>query len=77
MVTTAFNYPFGDLDGDCAVEIDDIMLVASRWRTSCANPDPDHNPATPNYDARYDLDDDCDIDIVDIMLVVAHWGDTC
>ena len=71
------SHPFGDLDGDCSVEIDDVMLVASRWRTSCANPDPDNNPATPNYDARYDLDDDCDIDIVDIMLVVAHWGGIC
>jgi hypothetical protein len=67
----------GDLDGDHDVDINDIMLVASRWRTSCAKPDPDNNPDTPNYEARYDLDADCDIDIVDIMLVVKHWGETC
>ena len=68
---------FGDLDGDGDVDVDDIMQVAGRWRTSCDNPDPDNNPDTPNYEARYDLDDDGDIDIVDIMLVVAHWGETC
>ena len=68
---------FGDLDGDGDVDVDDIMQVAGRWRTSCDNPDPDNNPDTPNYEARYDLDDDCDIDIVDIMLVVAHWGEHC
>jgi len=53
------------------------MLVASRWRTSCDNPDPDNNPGTPNYESRYNLDHDCDIDIVDIMLVATHWGETC
>jgi streptogramin lyase len=68
---------FGDLDGDEDVDIDDVMLVASRWRTSCAKPDPDNNPDTPNYEAWYDIDGDCDIDIVDIMLVVKHWGETC
>jgi len=67
----------GDLDGNCVVNIVDIMLVASRWRTSCAKPDPDNNPYTPNYESRYDLDGDCDINIVDIMLVVKHWGETC
>ncbi len=69
--------PPGDLNGDGDVDIDDIMLVASRWRTSCENPDPDNNSETPNYDPLYDIDDDCDIDIVDIMLVVVHWGESC
>jgi hypothetical protein len=66
-----------DFSGDRKVGIEDIMAVASRWRTSCANPGPDNNPATPNYDSLYDIDGDCDIDIVDIMLVVVHWGETC
>ncbi len=70
-------YPPGDLNQDCAVDIDDIMLVASRWRTYCDNIDPDNDPDTPNYDPLYDRDGDCDIDIVDIMLVVIHWGKTC
>ncbi len=66
-----------DLDDDSDVDIADIMLVASRWRTSCDDPDPDGDPDTPNYGAQYDLDGDCDIDIVDIMLVAARWGGTC
>ena len=66
-----------DINGDGKVDIVDIMLVASRWSTSCDNPDPDNNPDTPNYESRYDLDSDCDIDIMDIMRVVARWGDIC
>jgi hypothetical protein len=58
----------GDIDGDCDVDIMDIMQVASRWNSSGG--DPDYNP-------RYDFDGDGDIDIVDIMNVAARWGDTC
>ena len=61
----------------CDVDIADVQQVASRWRTSCAKPDPDNNPDTPNYEAWYDIDGDCDIDIVDIMQVVKHWGEVC
>jgi len=68
---------FGDFDGDGDVDVDDVMQVASRWRTSCDNPDPDNHPDTPNYDPLYDVDDDCDIDIVDIMRVASHWGERC
>jgi len=68
---------FGDIDGDCDVDIVDIMKVASRWQTSCANPDPDDDPDTPNYDALCDVNDDCIIDIVDIMQVAGHWSETC
>jgi hypothetical protein len=67
----------GDFDGNCTVDILDIMQVACRWQTSCDNPNPDDDPDTPNYDALYDVNNDCVIDIVDIMLVAAHWGDTC
>ncbi|MBM4431284.1 MAG: hypothetical protein FJ026_13210 [Chloroflexi bacterium] len=59
---------YGDLDGDCDVDVADIMAVASRWATALGH---------PNYDPRYDLDSDGDIDVVDIMLVAAHWGDHC
>jgi hypothetical protein len=55
---------FGDLDGDCDVDIVDIMMVASRW--SCQREE-------ACYDARCDLDGDGDIDIVDIMKVAAQW----
>jgi len=66
-----------DMDRDGDVDIVDIMEVAGRWRTSCEYPDPDSNPATPNYEAHYDLNGDCNIDIVDIMVVAVDWGESC
>ena len=50
------------------VGMEDIMLVASRWR--CRSGD-------DCYDERFDLDHDGDIDIVDIMKVAVRWGETC
>jgi len=66
-----------DVVPDCQVDVVDIQAVASRWRLNAANPDPDNNPTTPNYEIRFDLDGDGDVDIVDIMRVAARWGDTC
>lgn len=54
----------------------DIQAVAAHWPLTAANPDPDGNPATPNYEARYDIDQDGDVDVVDIMLASAQWGTT-
>ena len=58
----------GDLDCDCAVDVVDIMLVASSWNTFVGDPD---------YDPTYDMDNDGDVDIVDIMIVASYWGETC
>jgi hypothetical protein len=58
----------GDLDCDCDVDVLDIMIVASLWRTTEGDED---------YAPLYDLDSDGDIDVVDIMLVAVHWGETC
>jgi hypothetical protein len=55
-----------DFNGNGVVAVDDIMKVASRWRST-----------DPADIADYDLDGDGDIDIVDIMLVVIHWGELC
>jgi len=67
----------GDLTGDGPVDIADIQAVACRWRLSAANPDPDNDPATPNYEARFDLDSDQIISVRDVMLVAAQWGRSC
>jgi len=77
MTVTVQECIFGDFNCDCIVDVEDIMEVASRWRLGAANPDPDNDPITPNYETRFDLDKDGDIDIVDIMLVVVHWGEAC
>jgi hypothetical protein len=57
-----------DFNGNGEVDVEDIMLVASRWNSSVGD---------GNYDPAYDLDDDGDIDVVDIMLVTTHWGELC
>jgi hypothetical protein len=59
---------FGDLDGDCDVDVADISLVAAAWRCQ-------HGEVC--YEMRCDLNDDGAIDVVDIMQVVAHWDDVC
>jgi hypothetical protein len=58
----------GDLNGDCLVDILDIMLVASHWNTAAGD---------PTYDARCDLNGDARVDIVDIMMVAAQWNQHC
>lgn len=42
-----------------------------------ANPDPDNDPATPNYEARYDRNGDGVITMLDIMGVAAYWETSC
>lgn len=58
----------GDMDGDCDVDVVDIMLVAGRWASVAGD---------ANYDSRYDCDMDGDIDIVDIMFVAGRWSQSC
>ena len=58
----------GDLNGDCIVDITDIMMVVAGWGTS---------EGDPNWDPSIDLNGDGVIDISDIMFVVSHWGESC
>ena len=76
-VDTSADYPaapmtlchlVGDLDCDGEVNIDDVMMVANKWRCKCGD---------DCYAPRFDLDADCDTDVVDIMKVVVHWGEPC
>jgi predicted secreted protein/cell division septation protein DedD len=66
-VTVTESIP-GDMDGDCDVDVVDIMIVASHWNAV---------EGEQRYDPACDMDNDGDIDVVDIMLVASHWGDTC
>jgi hypothetical protein len=72
-VVTVADCITGDLNCDGAVNIIDIVLVAARFGTSQANPDPDGNVNTPNYNALYDLDGDRLIEIADIQTIAALW----
>lgn len=67
-ITVGGSTIFGDLDGDCDVDIVDIMLVVNRWGALAGD---------ARYDAHYDLDSDGDIDIADITMVAAHWNEHC
>ena len=66
-----------DFDRNGRVDVGDVMEVAIRWRLTAANPDPDNDPATPNYEPRFDPDEDERITVVDIMTVSAQWGQSC
>jgi len=63
-----------DVDPSCKIDIGDVQAVAGRWRLTAANPDPDGDPDTLNYESRLDLDNNGIINIIDIMRVVAKWG---
>ncbi len=58
----------GDVNGDCVVDIVDIVLVAAHWGAQDGDAD---------YDPQCDLNQDGSINIADIMLVARHWGETC
>jgi len=49
----------------------------TRWRLTAANPDPDADPATPNYGAAFDRDGDGEITVADMMPVAVAWGNGC
>ncbi len=63
-----------DVVAPLGVDTLDLQAIAARWPLTAAIPDPDGNPATPNYESRYDIDQDGDVDVVDIMLGSAQWS---
>jgi hypothetical protein len=58
----------GDVDGDCDIDVTDIMAIANHWGSRRGD---------AAFEARFDLDADDDIDVNDIMLVASHWGESC
>lgn len=74
---TVIFQPCYDVNADGQVDLQDLVAEAVRWTLTAANPDPDNDPATPNYEARYDLNSDGVIDIVDIMLSSGRWLERC
>jgi hypothetical protein len=59
---------FGDLDGDCDVDIVDIMKVASIWGTRSGE---------AKFKPEYDFDADGQITVIDVMRVAAKWNTRC
>lgn len=58
----------GDVNGDCKVNLTDLLLVASRYETAVGS---------LLYSPRYDLNHDGVINIIDIQTVAAHYGQRC
>lgn len=77
IVTIGNVPPCFDFDGNGQVSVRDISDSTARWNTTLNDPDPDSNPATPNYDPRYDANQDGVIDVTDIGLVTDHWLQAC
>lgn len=71
------SLPCYDFDNDGVVDLDDIVAVAVRWPLTITDPDPDNNPATPNYEPLYDLNSDGAITVIDIMMVSGRWQQSC
>jgi len=66
-----------DFDRDGVIGAGDIQRQIAHWRTSMGNRDPDRNPDTPNYEARFDRNLDGAINVVDVMRLVLRWGRQC
>lgn len=56
-----------DFDCDCEVDVEDVNMVAGRWRCDPGD----------SCDPRFDLDDDGDVDVKDVMITAAQWGQYC
>ncbi len=69
--------PCYDFNNSGIIDVVDTMAVAARWPLIAANPDPDGNPATPNYEPLYDVNGDRVITVLDIQAVAARWLQSC
>ena len=57
--------PLGDINGDGIVDIYDLILVASAYGST---------PADPNWNPDSDINGDFAVDIYDLILVAAQYG---
>ena len=55
----------GDLNGDCAVNIGDLLTLLSEWG-------PCPGPCPPSCVS--DVTGDCSVDISDLLVMLANWG---
>lgn len=58
----------GDLNGDCNVNVLDLMMVASSWGSRAGQ---------NGYTVHHDMDGNGMVDFMDIMDEARHWGNRC
>ncbi|MCH7850002.1 MAG: hypothetical protein IIB53_16770 [Planctomycetes bacterium] len=63
LLLTPIEPPPGDLDGDCAVGVSDLLMLLANWGP-CKNCD----------DCRADLDGDCSVGVKDLLILLGNWG---
>ena len=63
VLLTPIEPPIGDLDGDCAVGVSDLLMLLANWGP-CKNCD----------DCRADLDGDCSVGVKDLLILLGNWG---
>ena len=67
-ITQSYDYRqfglLGDVDNSCAVDVMDLIPIASEWSTTDFNPD-------------HDLNGDNQITVADVMLAAGNWEASC
>ena len=60
--------PLSDVNGDCKVDVVDLVMVATRIGSVIGD---------TGYKASTDLNDDGRIDVQDLVIVASSFGQTC
>jgi hypothetical protein len=65
IVDIRLNWPPGDANGDGAVDVSDLLMLASAW--ACHTGD-------PNYNALCDFNSDGVVDVSDLLVISQYFG---
>lgn len=60
VILSPVDPPVGDISGDCRVDIDDLLMLLSRWGSCC--------------DCFEDLNEDGEVNFGDLLLLLGSWG---
>lgn len=63
VLLTPISGSLGDLDGDCAVGVVDLLILLANW-----------GPCKTCQECAADLDSDCTVGISDLLILLMNWG---
>ena len=61
-ILTPIEPPVGDLDGDCAVGVKDLLMLLGKW-----------GPCGDCGACPADLDGDCEVGVSDLLILLGNW----